>query len=48
VEPSDNEADSYPPSEKGDSSDGETTDREGELAGSSQEAAASPSQRKRQ
>lgn len=46
-EPSDNEADSYPPSEKGYSSEGETSDRE-EFAGPSQEAGASPSQRKRQ
>ncbi|KAJ7378679.1 Transcription activator BRG1 [Desmophyllum pertusum] len=46
-DPSDNEADSYPPSEKGYSSEGETSDRD-DFAGSSQEAAASPSQRKRQ
>lgn len=44
-DPSDNEGDSYPPSEKDESSEGETSDRE--LAGSSQEAAASPSQRKK-
>lgn len=50
LEPSDNEADSYPPSEKGDpySSDGEISEREGEFAGSSQDTAASPSQRKKQ
>lgn len=45
-EPSDNEIESYPPSEKDYSSEGEGSDRE-DYPGSSQEMAASPSQKKR-
>lgn len=47
LEPSDNEGDSCPPSDKGDSSEGDTSDREGDVGGFSQETAISPSQRKK-